>query len=55
MLIRIIDALLILRGIMGRPGITKVKWLRLRSIRAIAEGSDIVFDRIRDDIRVFDR
>ena len=55
MLIRIIDALLILRGITGRPGIAKVKWLCLRSIRVMAEGSDAVFDRIRDDIRVLDR
>jgi hypothetical protein len=50
MSIRTVHALLILRGITGRPVIAKAKWLRLRSIRVVAEGSGVVFDRIRENI-----
>ena len=40
--IRTVHALLILQGMTGRPSIAKAKWLRLRSIRAVAEGSGVV-------------
>jgi hypothetical protein len=45
-----------LGGMMGRPGIAKVKWLGLRPVKAIVEQSGIVLDSItRKDIRVIDR
>jgi len=50
MSIRTVHALLILRGITGRPGIAKAKWLRLQSMRVVAEGSGVVFDRMRENI-----
>ena len=56
MLMRTLHALLILQGVMSRPGIAKVRCLRLRSVKVVAEGSGIVFDRItRDDVGVVDR
>jgi hypothetical protein len=44
---------LILRGMTGRPGIAKAKWLGLRPVKAV---SGVVLDRItRKNIRVIDR
>jgi len=56
MSMRTLHALLILQEVTGRPGIAKVKCLRLRSVKVVAEGGGIVFDRItREDMRVVDR
>jgi hypothetical protein len=40
MLIRTIHARLILRGITGRSGIAKAKWLCLRSVKVISVDID---------------
>jgi hypothetical protein len=40
----------------GCPGIDKAKGFGLRSVKAVAEGSGVVFDRVtRNDIRIVDR
>jgi hypothetical protein len=46
----------ILKGMTGRLGITKAKWLDLRSLTVVAEGSGVVLDRIMTNgIRVVDK
>jgi len=44
--IRTVHELLMLREMTGRSGIAKAKGLCLRSGKAVAEGSGIVFERI---------
>jgi hypothetical protein len=53
--IRTVHELLILRKMMGRPGIAKAKWPGLRPGRAVAEESGVALDRItRNNIKVID-